>query len=55
VVRLRLPTRVGDLVDVRRNVGKNIGHVLLRAPDRETLLRAIAEVDDTLRIEIEPA
>ncbi len=53
VVRARLRIAAGERVESRRSVSKNVGHVLLRAPDRDALLAAIDDVETTLEIEIE--
>ena len=55
VVRVRIRAKVGDRIDPRRNVGKNVGHVLLSGPDRDSLLAAIEEVGSTLKIEVDPS
>jgi biotin carboxylase len=54
VVRARLRIAPDDRIAVRAGLGSDVGHVLLRAPDRAALLDAIAEVDATLRIDVDP-
>jgi biotin carboxylase len=53
-VRVRVKVKRGEFIDARRNVGKNVGHVLLRAPDRDSLLAAIDDVERTLEIDVDP-
>lgn len=55
VHRVRLRAAVGESVGARSSISKIVGHVLLRAPDRATLLAAIDDVERTLRIEVDPA
>jgi biotin carboxylase len=55
VVRLRLRAKVGDVIEPREGVGQDVGHALLRAPDRGALLAAVAQVRGDLRWHREPA
>jgi len=55
VVEAKLKIAPGDAVPERIGVGIDVGHVLLIGGDREEALDALRFVDDTLRIELEPA
>jgi biotin carboxylase len=55
VVRVRMRVRAGDRIAPRSGLGADVGHIVLRAPDRARLLAAIDEIDDRLRFDLEPA
>ncbi|MEZ5064981.1 MAG: ATP-grasp domain-containing protein [bacterium] len=55
VARLRVRARPGDLVRRRSAVGEDVGHVLVRTPDRPTTLAALDRVERRLHFEMRDA